>query len=632
MPSRRQFIAGSAVGLGAAVTVHANLSAYAAVSRLLRGGPTDLDKFADPLPVPPILKPDTALTVRQKAATLRVHSQVPATPAWTYEGTFPGPVIDVRRGQRVRVTWLNRIEGAFPVTAVAVPFTGLDSILSPGRGNGEPLADVAALPPWVVTHLHGGVTGGDNDGWPENGISPGEGQLAEYPNDQRATALWYHDHAMAITAYNVTAGLAGLYVVRDAEEDALRLPSGRYEIPLAICDRNLDTDAAGKPNGRLLHKIGYIDGIGPNHDQRLNLPFAGPYNVVNGVIWPYLEVDARWYRFRVLNAANARTYTVELRQEKPDGTLVPVPGALVQIGTDQGLLGAPVRHDRLTLAPAERADILIDFKAFKGTRLRLVNTETNGASPLGPEIMQFRVSGATVADGFTPPARVSPSFTRLDPSKVPAGSRVRHVAFATSDGTAAGHPELWELAEAPGGYTPEPGDRIIKIVKDGRTTVLRRVANTFDEGATFFVERDGWEVWNFVHLVGPNHPTHVHLLSFQALSRDKYAVGVETDAAKDVATYTVTYERAGTLGPDEQGWKDTVRVDEHDLVSVAGQFHGATGRYVYHCHLLEHEDEGMMRPFVVAPKEVLARMGAHGGPHGVRPAQGGRRTAHGGRH
>src|SRR4051812_43770744 len=157
MPSRRQFIAGSAAGIGVAVTVPANLSAFAAASRVFRGTPADLAKFADPLPVPAVLKPDTALTLRQRAGTVKLHSQLPDTPVWGYEGAYPGPVIDVRRGQRIKVSWQNRIEGEFPVTAVEVPFTGLDSILGPGRGGAEPLPDVADLAPWVVTHLHGGA-------------------------------------------------------------------------------------------------------------------------------------------------------------------------------------------------------------------------------------------------------------------------------------------------------------------------------------------------------------------------------------------------------------------------------------------------------------------------------------------
>ncbi|WP_242887723.1 multicopper oxidase family protein [Actinomadura litoris] len=606
MPSRRQFLAGSAAGIGVAATLQANLAAFATASRVFRKAPTGLTKFADPLPVPRVLRPDGALTIRQRAATVRLHSQLPPTPAWTYEGSFPGPVIDVRAGQRIKVSWLNRIESAFPATAVAVAFTGIDSILGPGRGDAEPISEVAKLAPWVVTHLHGGEVCGDSDGWPKNGVSFGQGQATEYPNAQRASTLWYHDHAMDITAYNVFAGLAGMYIVRDREEDALRLPSGAYEVPLILADRNLDTDATGAFNGRLLHKVGYYD-LG---DRRVSLPFAGPYNLANGVIWPHLDVEPRWYRFRLLNGSNARTYTLELRRESSDGTTSsPVDGAFVQIGTEQGLLGAAVKLDRLTLAPAERADVLIDFAAFRGARLQLSNTDL-ATSPLGPEILQFRVAGKGPADSFKVPATVSPSFSRLTRDKVPAGFAERYVASATHDGTAAGQPEMWELAKVPDGYVPRGGDRIVKIVKDGRTTVFRRAASSFDEPVTFHVALDGWEIWNFVHLAGPNHPTHVHLMSFQALARDTYTVAVASDAANDIFTYTATYGAPKGLGPDEQGWKDTVRIDEHDHVTVAGRFHGGTGNYVYHCHILEHEDHGMMRPFVVAPRTVQTTMAA----------------------
>ncbi|MBW8486209.1 multicopper oxidase family protein [Actinomadura parmotrematis] len=621
MPSRRQFIAGSAAGIGVAATVQANLSAFAAAGRVFQDAPTGLAKFADPLPALKILKPDTALTIRQRATTVKLHSQLPATPVWAYEGAFPGPVIDARRGRRIKVSWQNRIEGKFPATAVSVPFTGLDSILSPGRGGAAPIEDVANLAPWVVTHLHGGEISGDSDGWPKNGISFGQAQATEYPNDQRAATLWYHDHAMDITAYNVFAGLAGLYLVRDAEEDALRLPAGKYEVPLIIADRNLDTDDSGAFNGRLLHKVGYYDVPGA----RVSLPFAGPYNLANGVIWPYLDVEPRWYRFRLLNGANARTYTLELRKENADGTSTPVTGAFVQIGTEQGLLGAPAKQDRITLSPAERADILINFAAFRGARLQLSNTDT-ATSPLGPEILQFRVSGTAVTDTFAPPAKVSPTFARLAAAKVPALAVQRYVATATHDGTTGGHPELWELAKNPAGYVPQKGDRIVNLVKNGTTTSFRKVAGTFDEAVTFHVALDGWEVWNFVHLAGPNHPTHVHLISFQALARDTYTVSVVNDAANDVYTYTATYSAAKGLGPDEQGWKDTIRIDEHDVVTVAGQFRGGTGNYVYHCHILEHEDHGMMRPFVVAPKTIQTAMASG---MGAKPIGGGK-GGHGG--
>ncbi|SHN29431.1 multicopper oxidase family protein [Actinacidiphila paucisporea] len=626
MPNRRQFVTGTAAAaLGAAALPRSDASAAQASFRTTpeRGGPrtaqpatgTNLTKFRDPLRIPPVIRPTastSSVTIRQLATTVQYHSELPPTPVWAYEGSVPGPTIDVRSGQRIRVAWENRISGSFPATAIAVPFTGLDSLLAPGRGSATPDPAVAALPAWNVVHLHGSVTGGGNDGWTENGVSPGQAQLSEYPNAQRSTSLWYHDHANGITAFNVFAGLAGQYLIRDAEEDALKLPSGSREVPLIIADRNIDTDASGVPNGRLLHRIGYIDGGDADHPSRLSLPFIGPYNVVNGVIWPYVPVDARWWRFRVLNAANTREYTLELRLEHADGTLTPVPGALVQIGGDQGLLPAPVHLDALTLGAAERADVLINFGAFPGARLRLIDTNTSGVSPLGPEVLQFRVGPAPSTDTFTLPAVLSPSFRRLTPADIPADHVERWIAFSTDDGTPLGHPEIWELSPTPAGYLPQNGERLVTVTgRDGVARSFRRSAHTFEDPVGFFVAKDGWEVWNFVHLTGPGHPAHIHLVGFQAFGRDIYDVSATTDTGSDVVRWTAAYRAPGVLGPEEQGWKDTVRVEPLQAVTLAGQFTGATGRYLYHCHILEHEDEGMMRPFVVAPKEVLARMGQH---------------------
>ncbi|WP_245974658.1 multicopper oxidase family protein [Thermomonospora umbrina] len=574
-----------------------------------RSAVATLTKFADPLRIPPLLRAGGTITIRKKAATVRLHSQLPLTPVWTYEGSFPGPTIEVQRGQKLRVVWQNVINGAMPLVAVQVPFTGPASLGTPGRGGATPLADVAALPAFAVTHLHGAVTGAGNDGLPENAVLPGECQLTEYPNQHRAAGLWYHDHAMHITAFNVMAGLAGTFLIRDQEESSLGLPSGAQEIPLVIADRNLDTDDDGQLNGRLLHKVSFID-RGPAG--RLHTAFIGPYNTVNGVIWPHLNVQTRWYRFRMLNAANSRPYTLELNVENADGTLTPVPQAFVQIGTDQGLLPAPLKLDRLTLVPAERADVLINFAAHKGKRLRLVNVDQSPA-PLGPEVMQFRVDDYAFTDWFRVPDRLSSTYERLSPEDLPE-HKERWVAFATDDGTPFGHQEMWELQPVAADYRPHHDhERLVKVTRaDGTTVTLRKVASTYEEAATFFVERDGWEVWNFVHLAGQGHPAHVHLLEFQTLARDVYTVTSSKDPEHGFVTFTAQHQRTDPVAPQEQGWKDTVWVGERQVVTVAGKFAGGSGRYVYHCHMLEHEDEGMMRPFVVAPKQILARGAGHG--------------------
>jgi o-aminophenol oxidase len=603
---------------------------------------TGLTKFVDPLRIPPVLRPDSVyptpqLTIEMKAVRQKLHSELPPVSLWTYSGQFPGPTIEVRRRQRVRVTWSNKIDGPNPVMDVAVvfpppppqgPFPQPGN--APGRDGAEPNPDVAKLPPWTVVHLHGGHTSGTNDGLPENAVLPGDSQLAEYPNDQPATALWYHDHAMNVTRFNVMSGLVGMYLIRDDEEDKLQLPHGEHEVPLIICDRNVDTDSAGRLTGRLLHKIAAFDI--PNVQPRPTLPFFGPYTLVNGVIWPYFEVEARWYRFRVLNASNARIYRLFLLDEHNN----PLPGVIKQIGTDSGLLPTPTPlKGELALAPAERADILIDFSAFRGRNLRLVSTGggavvDNPATPPGqanpeaglpePDVMQFRVSSRAVHDKFVLPEKLSPSFQRLTHDSLPSGHEHRWIV-STPPGRI--HPEIWEMAQVDPATVTIPSDGIIQIAMRVppephlRIVTLRRVAMKYGDAATFFVKHNGWEQWKFLNLGGPPHPMHIHLIRFQALSREIY----KTDTFDPViggttAPIELDPNRTGILQPNEQGWKDTIRVGGGEVVSVAGQFSGGTGRFVYHCHILEHEDEEMMRPFLVMPEEVMALgMDMHSSPH-----------------
>jgi FtsP/CotA-like multicopper oxidase with cupredoxin domain len=587
----------SHVGNGAATAPHDaadHASPAAAVT-----APT-LTKYLDPLRIPPRKKVGSqkSLEITMCAARVRLHSELPPTAVWTYEGHFPGPTIEVRRGHNLRVAWRNEIEGDFPVTAVELP----NATTGPGRDGAEPRADVAAMPPWTVVHLHGAHTGADNDGWTENGALPGRAQLSEYPNDQAATTLWYHDHAMAITALNVVAGLAGMYLIRDAEEDALRLPSGALEVPLIVCDRNLDMDADGEFTGDLLYKQTILPSPPGPDPMKLKLPFTGPFTLVNGVIWPHMDVDARWYRFRMLNASNLRPYTFELRDE--DGA--PVHGALRQIGTDSGLLPAPATLDALTLQPGERADVLIDFSTFRGTSLTLVNTLAPplppGTSGPNPDVMQFRVRSRRVHDRFKLPKTLSPSFKRLTHENLPKHTH-RWLALTLLDGR---HPELWEMVEideAPGDL---PVDGIVQVKQeDGTVTTLQRVSRDFKDAVNFYVEEDSWEQWRIINLSPVPHPIHIHLIRFQAMRRDVFDVA-GFDTAVGGTTAPVTYKSGGTLTPGEQGWKDTITVGGNELLAVAGQFGGGSGRYMYHCHILEHEDEGMMRTFVVMPEAVMA--------------------------
>jgi o-aminophenol oxidase len=578
------------------------------------GSGSSVTKFLDPMPIPPVITVPSLrelweLEIVMRTASVKLHSQLPATTVWTYNGSFPGPTIRLRRGQKLRVTWCNEITGDFPVKAVQVQSATPFQTPGPGRDGVEPREDVAALPPWTLVHLHGAQTGGGNDGWTENGVLPGNAQLAEYPNDQRATTMWYHDHAMAITALNVMSGLMGMYLIRDDEEEALELPDRRHEVPLIICDRNLDTDADGNLTGELLHKANILQ----TTPERIVLPFLGPFTLVNGVIWPHFEVDGRWTRFRVLNASNSRFYRFELRDE--DGA--PISEAMRQIGTDGGLLPAPVVLDQLTLAPAERADILIDFRTFRGRRLTLVNTLNPpfepGTTTPNPDVMQFRVRTGPVHDPFTLPSKLSPSFVRLTHDTLPHHHGHRWLVLTLPNGR---HPEMWEMIEID---QPPPGlpvDGIIQVMLPGATTptTLQRVGRTFRDAANFYIAQESWEQWRILNVSAASHPIHLHLIQFQALSRQRFDV-TGFDPAVGGTTTPVAYLSEGTLDPNEQGWKDTIRVNGTqvvngvqvgELVSIIGQFSGASGRFMYHCHILEHEDEGMMSTFVVMPEEVMA--------------------------
>lgn len=577
-----------------------------------------LTPFLDALRVPPVLRPGgtealQGIEIGLSATWVRLHSQLPPTRVWAYEGHYPGPTIEVRRGQRLRIAWTNRLTGAYPVTAVeAVPVPGGPSPSEvPGRGGAQPLPEVAALPPWTVTHVHGARTGGGNDGWPENAVSPGDSQLAEYPNDHRAVAWWYHDHAMDITRWNVFTGLAGMYLVRDEEEDALRLPGGEREIPLVIQDRNLDQDEDGRLTGRLLHKTVVVDRDA--HGKNVTAAFSGPYTLVNGVIWPHLDVTAQWYRFRLLNAANARIFELRLTDED---TGEPVTGAVWQIGTDGGLLPRPVLQDGpLSVAPAERIDLLVDFGRLRGRRLRLVNA---AAGVRHPQVMQFRVGTEQMHDPFVLPKVISSSFRRITHETAPRHGH-RLIALVPPGTAGNGHPGLWEMHPVQPGEVPVPGAGVIQLKgADGTVRTYRRGAQAFDDTLGFMVAHDAWEQWSFLNLGGPTHPMHLHLIDFQVLSRDRYPVGPGTpfDPALGGTRSPLAYGGTAPLSDGDAGWKDVIQVPAGQLVNVIGQFHGAKGRFLYHCHLLEHEDMGMMRPYVVLPAEVMAVHHPADGGHG----------------
>jgi o-aminophenol oxidase len=578
--------------------------------------------FVDALPLPSRLiatEHDGRLTVRMRAGEHRFHRDLPASSVWGFEGAVPGPTIEAERGQPVTVDWRNELRGAFPVTDTVVPeSTDADGVpvqCLPGLSGGEADRHVAKLTGQTVVHLHGGLTPASYDGWAENLFAPGQPAVFQYPMDQRAALLWYHDHVMGITKLDVYAGLAGVWIVRDERERELGLPEGPpFEVPLLIQDRNFDLDEDGRLTGRLVHKT----------DPEVMEAFP-PFTVVNGKVWPVLEVQPATYRFRVLNGSNARTYRLVLVR---DGA--PELERMTQIGTDHGLLLAPVPMpaDGLVLASAERADLLVDFSDLApGSELTVFNTAAapfdgssfpaedaeNAAHLEGllpyPQVLRFRVAGEPASSRSIPRELA----TDFEPPTAEALVGAPRRAIALVERELDGMPNMLtmrELVAAPTGDGP-----LVTVTDGAETTRYRVVAAHFEDATTFFPMLGRYEVWQLINLTGDTHPIHLHLDPFQLLSRRPLRYEIPDGGIGDrdlVATVTVERdpddELDHVIDENELGLKDTVRVNPNELVEIAVRFKSYSGRYMYHCHILEHEDRDMMRPFVTMAPELMPFM------------------------
>lgn len=387
-----------------------------------------LEPFVDALPIPPVLSGHGVLRVAMRAARHRFHRDLPPSTVWTYGGVLPGPTIEARQGRPLQVEWANELDGPFPVLSTRAPQAadsdGVPVQCRPGLSGGNPDPAVAGLRPWTVVHLHGGLTEATSDGWAENMMAAGQRTTDTYAMAQRATLLWYHDHAMGATQFNVYAGLAGLWLIRDDREDELGLPQGvPHELPLLLQDRNFNLDAGGRLTGELVHKTDVE-----------TMESFGPFTTVNGAVWPRVDVTAGTYRLRVLNGSNARAFRlVWLVGDRP------ADGIVTQIGGDHGLLAAPVAppDEGLVLTCAERADLLVDFGRFPpGTEVTLVNTANapfdgtpfppadaaRAADPANllpfPEVLRFVVTAGEPLH-FPPP----PELARDLPAPTAAGWR-----------------------------------------------------------------------------------------------------------------------------------------------------------------------------------------------------------------
>jgi o-aminophenol oxidase len=590
-----------------------------------------LTPFVDKLAVPPRLvfgEPGRCV-VRLETAEHHFHRDLPPSRVWTYCGSVPGPTIEVSRGVELEVRWENHLTGPLPVVVTVAPEYAVDGVPAqclPGRSGGVPDAAAAALSGYSVVHLHGGMTQATSDGWTENIAAPGEAVLDTYPNDQRAAMLWYHDHVMGVTRFDVYAGLAGLWIVRDERERELELPEGPpHELPLVLADRNFDTDDAGNLTGDLLHKT----------DPDVMECFS-PFTTVNGVVWPHVDVEPTTYRFRLLNGSNARTYRLVLtRDGEPDHERI------TQIGSEGGLLQAPVSipQQGLVLASAERADLLFDFSDLApGTELTLWNTagapfdgtdsDAAGAGRADvdallpyPEVLRVRVKEGRRSRRRVPRV-LATEFRRTSREELGAVT-VRAIALVEQEPEREGAPPMLTLRELT--LDPAADGPVITLVEpqaDGAELVTRwrTVATRFEDTTTFFPMLHRPEIWRLINLTGDTHPIHLHLDPFQVLDRHPATVDVPEDGITTRGTSaTVRLGHAPEdgishrLDDNELGLKDTVRVNPNEVVDIVVRFAVFCGRYMYHCHILEHEDRDMMRPFVVMPAELMPFMDMHTG-------------------
>jgi spore coat protein A len=504
-----------------------------------------LARYVDALPLPPVLeaegtRPDPRdagkqlpyFRLQMSEIRTRVHRDLEPTRMWSYGGSVPGPTIDVKKGQPILVEWKNDLPDHH--------FLPIDHTLC-GADASRP--DVR-----TVVHVHGGRVPPESDGNPDEWFTKGNAVTNRYPNDQDAATLWYHDHAMGIERLNHYAGMFGLFLLRDEVEAGLELPRGPYEIPLVICDRLFDEA------GQLVYPVSDLPGA----------PWVsevyGDAMLVNGKLFPYLEVEPTTYRFRLVNASNARFFYFSLSNGQP----------FRQIGSDQGFLAEPVELHRLTLGPAERADLIVDFSAAAGQKIVLMSQAF--------ELLQFRVKTGAAQ----PPRALPAKLTSI--ARTPASSAVKTRLLTINE-----YQDLPVVGKPTCSSSPTTANPRMLMLLNGKRWL---------EPVTEKPTLGDVEIWSFLNLTEDSHPIHLHLVRFQILDRQQFdADGYLTHGTLRLLGKPVP------PGPDEAGWKDTVRVDPALVTRIIVRFEGFVGRYVWHCHLLEHAANEMMRPFEVLPKK-----------------------------
>jgi spore coat protein A len=528
-----------------------------------------LEKFIQPVPLPGngivVATPSGGAnnySFLQRQISKQLHPNLPPTPLWAYDdgsglagqaGSF-GMAVVAQSGTPVSMSFRNQLPATYPA------WIPVDTRLTP-LGNAVR----------VMTHLHGGFVAADSDGNPAvtpNGFGPGETQSVFYSNQypqMPAELLWFHDHGLGATRLNVFAGLAAAYIIRDqfdtgTEPNPIGIPGGAYEIPLVIQDRQFNSD------GTFLYprsEIANVTWIGE---------YFGDVMLVNGKVWPFLAVEPRMYRFRILNGCNARILDLDIGGAR-----------FSQIGAEGGMWTRPVPVNEMVLAPAERADVLVDVSGLAGQTLQMINhrprAPVSNPAPVLANVMEIRVGTTVTQPG---PTTIPATLLGGHDANLPATSTKRYITL----NEIAAETADWFLNLNGLRFDPAlPGDRpTLGAVED----------------------------WVYINLTGDTHPMHTHLFTHQVIGRTPF----------DVALYVAAFggDPNGVPGghdptpfatgpmeppaPEERGFKDTVKANPGYFTTIRGKFDLPAGvtppqTYVHHCHIVEHEDNDMMQPFTV---------------------------------
>ena len=504
--SRRSLLRHAAAGVAALSTprlVSAVTGATAGVVATAgaAGAAGELQPFSKRLPFPKVIT-DADITLVAREADVAILPGAP-TRMWTFDGTFPGPTIRRPSGQRTRLTFRHEL----PVEAET-----------------------------LTIHHHGSHSASDHDGLPEHRLlEPGKSRTYVYQHQEdgapeRAALQWYHDHTHHHASRNAWMGLAGFFILDDEFEARLGLPRGRYELPLFISDRKFDKD-----NQLDLSLFGT-----PAVDREV----SGDVFLVNGAAQPYTDVEPRRYRLRVHNGSGFQIYNLAL---VIDDAYTPA-AEMTQIGTESGLLPAPVERATVLLGPAERADLIVDFSEFAGRRVTLgsVARENAFGSDAAPVVglVQFRVGRTAKSRGKAVPNELRPL-----PEWVASAPQTPN--------------RVWAFGTGYDAATRHEAHTVNGLAFDHRRVDAR-------------VELDSVETWMLLNTTTRTHYIHIHDVDWVLLSRN-----------------------GAPPQPYEAGLKETFLLDPGEYITVAAKFSDHLGRYVMHCHMLDHEDGGMMTAWEV---------------------------------